>query len=190
VVDVLADLPLGRILPPGSYGAAGPGVVLAQARREAATLAAGRDGAALRAAVSSAFAASLIDAPCVSAGQGVEFVGVGPGRWLALSERPGLNERLERAIGEAGSAFEQSGGLVVCQASGPALALWLAKLVPLGLDALPVGAAATTNVAHINVTLWRTAPGAICFALGLSFLAAFLRAAASAAAEYGFEWRG
>jgi sarcosine oxidase gamma subunit len=66
---------------------------------------------------------------------------------------------------------------------------WLAKLVPLELDALPVGAAATTNVAHINVTLWWTAD-AVCFALGLSFLAAFLRAAASAAAEYGFDRLG
>ena len=112
-----------------------------------------RAGAAAPRRRSQPDAAALVDAPRVSAGEGVEFIGVGPGRWLALSNQLDRRRRLARAVGDAGSLFEQSGGLVVCHASGPALPDWLAKLVLLDL-------------------------------------AAFLRAVASAAAEYGFEWLG
>jgi methylglutamate dehydrogenase subunit D len=189
VADFLAHLPLGHILPPGAYGAAGAaGVRLRRQTRQAATLVAGRDRAALNAAVAKAFGVALIDAPQVSTGDDIAFVGIGPGRWLVLSQNAGLRLRLERAVGASGSAFEQSGGLVVLEAGGPALPDVLAKLVALDLDpgVFPIGAAATTNVAHINVTFWKTAPGEVSFALGSSFVSAFLRVIAAAAAEYGF----
>jgi sarcosine oxidase subunit gamma len=190
VADFLAHLPLGHILPPGAYGTAG--VTLSKQPRHAATLVAGRNRPALDTAVTKTFGVLLIDAPQVSTGDDIDFIGIGTGRWLVLSQGANLRLRLERAVGQSGSALEQSGGLVVLGAGGPALADVLAKLVAIDLDpgVFPVGAAATTNVAHINVTFWKNASGEVSFALGSSFVSAFLRVMASAAAEYGFEWRG
>ena len=68
----------------------------------------------------------------------------------------------------------------------------LAKLAPLDLnpDVFPVGAAATTTAAHVNMTLWRCEGGVWRFAVGRSFLAAFLRLFSCAAAEFGLDWAG
>ena len=193
MADLLASLPLGKQLPPGPFGAPGTaGVILHSTPLSACTLVAGRDKAALRTAIAARFGLEPDDAPKYCASETAAFIGTGPGHWLVLSAHDDLFARLEQAAGAAGSVFEQSGGLVVLEAAGPDLPRALAKLIPLDLDpsAFPVGTAATTNAAHINVTLWKPNEGRFAFAVGRSFFAAFLRAFACAAAEFGLDWRG
>ena len=193
MADMLANLPLGTPLPLGHHGRPGPaGIILETVACHAATLVAGRDPAAVAAALSAAFGATIVDAPArVEAGD-VGFVGVGPGRWLVTSTTSDLAARLAAAVGSTASVFEQSGGTVVMRASGPALPDFLARLVPLDCDAgaFPVDRAATTTLAHVNATLWREADGAFVFAVGQSYRAAFLRAAAHVAAPFGLDRRG
>ncbi|WP_374545340.1 sarcosine oxidase subunit gamma [Rhodoblastus sp.] len=193
MADLLASPPLGQHLPTGRFGAPGPaGVILNSLPLSACILVAGRDKAALRAAIASHFGIEPEDAPKYQATDTASFIGTGPSRWLVLSVQDNLFARLEQAAGAAGSVFEQSGGLVVLEAAGPELPRTLAKLIPLDLDPaiFPIGAAATTNAAHINLTLWKTEEGCFAFAVGRSFFAAFLRAFACAAAEFGLDWRG
>lgn len=193
MAELLADLPLGRILPVGPFGAPGPaGVVLRTLTRSTCALVAGRDRAALFAALKASVGVDLADAPNVFAAPDAEFIGTGPGCWLVLSQRSDLFALLERAAGAAGSIFEQSGGLVILEAAGADLPRALAKLIPLDLHprVFPAGAAATTTTAHVNLTVWRADEEHWRFSVARSYFAALLRAFASAAAEFGFGWRG
>jgi methylglutamate dehydrogenase subunit D len=192
MADILAALPPGTILAPGLYGATGAGrIALRAIPMEACTLVAGRNRVAVVARAREAFGVDLIDAPRRSGHGDATFIGVGPGRWLVLSATPDLAGRLEAAFAPEASAFEQSGGLVVLEGEGSAMRSLLAKLVPLDLDDTIFSAedAATTTAAHVNLTLWRHGEGWR-FAVGRSYLPAFLRAFACAAAEYGLDWAG
>lgn len=193
--DVLAGLPSSRKLGPGRYGAAGPqvGITLRAVDRAAATLVSPTAGiCALGARAAEGFGAALPSGPCWIAGQEVEFIGIGPGRWLALAEgdSESLIGRLEKVFAPAAAVIDQSGGLVVFEATGQRIRHMLAKLLAIDIDpaAFPPGSAATTAVAHVGITVWLDANGTCWrFAVGLSYEAAFLRAIAEAAAEYGFE---
>jgi sarcosine oxidase subunit gamma len=195
VAEFLASLPLGKILPAGLYGASGAGVILRTIAAQACVLVAGRDSAAVIAKARSAFAIELCDAPRLSAGGGIEFIGLGPGRWLVLSAQGDfagdLATRLEAACEPEGSIFDQSGGLVILEAEGKDIGAVLAKLVAIDLhpSVFAVGAAATTTAAHVNLTLWLYEEGRWRFALGRSYLAAFLRAFSCSAAEFGLDWK-
>ncbi len=193
MADFLASLPLGKFLPAAGYGL--PGVVGVQLKTipaNACTLVAGRDSAAVIAKAREAFGAELTDGPRRSVGGSIDFIGTGPGRWLALSPESGLRERLEKALAPSASIFDQGGGLVLLEAAGDAMGSVLAKLAPLDLhgSVFPAGAAATTSAAHVNLTLWLCDDGAWRFAVGRSYLAAFLRVFSCAAAEFGLDWAG
>jgi methylglutamate dehydrogenase subunit D len=192
MADCLAALPLGKTLAPGRYGADRPGpVTLRSAPADVCTLVAGSDPNAVIGKARAAFATDLRDAPRRSGGGDIQFVGTSPGRWLVLSTAAGLADRLEAAFAPDASVFEQGGGLVVLEAGGEAMRAVLAKLVPLDLHPAVFGddAAATTTAAHINVTMWFQ-DSRWRFAVGRSYLAAFLRAFAFASAEYGLDWAG
>ncbi|MBB4198829.1 hypothetical protein CCR94_09135 [Rhodoblastus sphagnicola] len=190
MADVLAVLPLGKPLPPGLHGAETfERVALCRLPADACALVAGRDRETVI-AKAKALGATLCDGPRRSAGDNVAFIGTGPGRWLVLSQESGLFTRLDKTFAPEASVFAQGGGLVVLEASGPALPAVLAKLVPLDLEKFALGDAATTTAAHINLTLWRHDENHWRFVVGRSFLAAFLRAFACAAAEYGLDWAG
>jgi sarcosine oxidase subunit gamma len=193
MADFLASLPLGKLLPPGHHGFLGaPGIRLKTVAADACTLVAGRDLPAVIVKARDAFSVDLTDGPRRSAGAGIDFIGIGPGRWLALALETGLAQRLEAALAPAASIFEQGGGLVLFEAEGGAIDRVLAKLAPLDLhpDVFPVGAAATTTAAHVNMTFWRCEGGAWRFAVGRSFVAAFLRLFSCAAAAFGLDWTG
>jgi sarcosine oxidase subunit gamma len=193
MAEFLASLPLGKLLPVAHYGLPGAsGIRLKTFSAHACTLVAGRDLQAVIAKAREAFSIELKDGSCRSAGNGAEFIGVGPGRWLALAPENGLAQRLEAALAPAASIFDQGGGLVILEAEGGSMDGVLSKLAPLDLhpDVFPVGAAATTTAAHVNITLWRCDGGAWRFAVGRSYLAAFLRLFSSAAAEFGLDWAG
>lgn len=192
MADMLANLPLGTPLPLGPHGKPGPaGIVLETLAVSAATLVAGRDKAAVTAALSAAFGVDVVDAPVRVEAADVAFVGVGPGRWLVTATTNDLAARLAAAVGSTASVFEQSGGTVVMRASGPALPDFLARLVPLDCDeaVFAAGRAATTTLAHVGATLWREADGAFVFAVGRSYATAFLRTAAHMAAPFGLDRR-
>ena len=191
MADFLASLPLGKLLPPGRHGLPGtPGIRLKIVAADACTLVAGRNLPDVIAKAREAFSVDLTDGPRRSAGAGIDFIGIGPGRWLALAPETGLARLLEVALAPAASIFEQGGGLVIFEAEGGAIDSVLAKLAPLDLhlDVFPVGAAATTNAAHVNMTFWRCEGGVWRFAVGRSYLAAFLRLFSCAAAEFGLDW--
>jgi sarcosine oxidase subunit gamma len=193
MADVLAALPLGQSLPAGHYGQAGAlGLRLKTFPADACTLVAGRDRPKVIASARDAFAVDLTDGPRHSAGNGVDFIGIGPGRWLVLAPKSGLAMRLEAALAPAASVFDQTGGLVLLEAEGGGMDCVLAKLAPLDLhpSVFPLGAAATTTAAHVNMTFWRCEAGVWRFAIGRSYLAAFLRLFCCAAAEFGLDWAG
>jgi len=196
VADVLDSLPVSRRPPAGRYGAkdAIPGVVVVEIFRAAATLVAGRGGAAAVGAVAkAALGLELCDAPrCVAVGS-TEYIGIGPGRWLVLSEgeSEALTQSLEAAFAPQASIVDQSGALVLFEASGGKIAETLPKFIAIDIDpsVFPIGAAATTTAAHVNLTLWLAGPDRWRFAVGRSYVPAFLRILAFAAAESGLELR-
>ena len=193
MADFLATLPLGKILPAGHYGPEGAsGLRLKTFSSDLCTLVAGQDRSKVIVRARDAFAVDLVDGPRHSAGNGVDFIGVGPGRWLALAPESGLAQRLDAALAPAASVFDQTGGLVLLEAEGDGMHGVLAKLAPLDLHpaVFPVGAAATTTAAHVNITFWHGQGGVWRFAVGRSYLAAFLRLFSCAAAEFGLDWGG
>lgn len=192
----LAQLPPTQPLQPGRYGAFPnmPGVVAVRRALSVATLAAGRGAeATLSSAIQTAFGAALPAGPAYVASGGVGFAGIGPGRWTVSSEMDpdALTDKLSAAIGEAGSVFDQSGGVAVYELSGSRLRETLAKLVNIDVDAaaFKAGSAATTSAALIGTTFWMTDDATMQLTVARSYAAAFLRALAGAAAEYGFELR-
>jgi sarcosine oxidase subunit gamma len=128
----------------------------------------------------------------------VAFVAVGPGAWLAISERA-ANELAARLAGDLdglASVSDQSDGYVVIRLTGGRVRNALAKLIPIDVHpcAFEIGAVASTVAAHMGVTLWRLADepdGAPVFEIMMfrSLARSFWHALAEAAAEYGFEGR-
>ena len=134
MADFLASLPLGKLLPPGHHGFPGvPGIRLKTISADACTLVAGRDLPAVIAKAREALSVELTDGPRGALGAGIDFIGIGPGRWLALAPETGLAQRLEAALAPAASIFDQGGGLVLLEAEGGAMESVLAKLAPLDL---------------------------------------------------------
>jgi sarcosine oxidase subunit gamma len=170
--------------------------VVAEIFRAAAILVAGRgQGSVVSLNAEAFFGVPLADGPrCgVATSDSVEFIGVGPGRWLVLGEGESerLIQRLEAAFAPLASIVDQSGGLVLFEASGGKIAETLPKFIAIDIDpsAFQDGAAATTTAAHVNMTLWRVGPDRWRFAVGRSYVAAFLRILVFAAAEFGLELR-
>ncbi len=194
MADILRNLPASRMLPKGRYGAAtgAAGVVADEAARASATLIAGRGQTpAVLQAARTTFGAELCDLPRRAVSGAMEFVGVGPGRWLVVDDGDGdaLVERLQAAFPRA-SVVDQSGGLVIFDAGGAKLGAMLPKILAIDIDAaaFPVGAAATTTAGHINLTIWRTGAENCRCAVGRSYAPAFLRMLAVAAAEFGLSY--
>ena len=194
MADVLKNLPASRMLASGRYGAStgAAGVVAHEIMRASATLIAGRgQTAAVVQAASTAFGVELCDLPRRVESGAMEFIGVGPGRWLVFDDGDGdaLADKLQSALPRA-SVVDQSGGLAVFDVGGTKLAATLPKILSIDIDAaaFPVGAAATTTAAHINLTIWRTGAENWRCAVGRSYAPAFMRMLAVAAAEFGLAY--
>ncbi len=113
----------------------------------------------------------------------IDFLGVGPGRWLAIGA-----DDLSEALGEAASVIDQSDGLAVLRISGPSTRAAFAKGLPIDLDASAFAedAVAASALAHIGVTLWRR-DDATTFEVALyrSLAGDFAQWLREAAAEFG-----
>jgi sarcosine oxidase subunit gamma len=192
----LDALPFDRIAPAGHYGLAGAtGVTATRLEGLAIATLQARNGAgaALVERLQQAFTPAFIDAPRVVASGNAVFIGTGPARWLALSdEEAELAASLARAAGPLASVNEQSDGFVVFELTGAKVPDTLAKGALIDLDprVFQIGDAATTVLAHLGVTLWRTGEERWRVLVGRSFHAAFCRFLIASAAEYGLELEG
>lgn len=187
--DLLAAIPHTRIVPPGHYGVEGAGVTVTLVEGLAlASLATRGDPQALDAPCRTAFGVGLPTGPRHAAGPELGFVGLGPGRWLAIGTGAALEERLLAALAPGVAVADQSDAYVLFDVTGPSARTALAKGVAVDLDpaAFAPGDAATTSVALIGVTLWQLdAAPTYRFAVGRSFAPGFSRFLATSAAEFG-----
>jgi len=123
----------------------------------------------------------------VAAGS-VAFLGVGPNRWLAVSESgAGFTDDLEAALDGAASVIAQTDGLAVLRISGSRVRDTFAKGLPIDLDprAFAVGDVASSILAHIGVTIWRADETAYDVAVPRSFAGDFSHWLAESAAVFG-----
>lgn len=105
------------------------------------------------------FGIELADAPMRYGYERMSFVGIGPGKWLAVFEAPTANfiEDLQLDLDGLASVADQSHAFGVLRLSGPALLATLEKGVQIDLsaEAFPTGGAAVTNIAHLGTILWK-----------------------------------
>ena len=123
----------------------------------------------------------------VAAGS-VAFLGVGPNRWLAVSENgAGFADDLMDALDGVASVIAQTDGLAVLRISGSRVRDTFAKGLPIDLDprAFAVGDVASSTLAHIGVTIWRADETAYDVAVPRSFAGDFSHWLAESAAEFG-----
>ncbi|MCS0500902.1 sarcosine oxidase subunit gamma [Ancylobacter mangrovi] len=185
--------PVTRMPPAGRYGPqTNPGITVEMSDPPGlATLAARRGQMAeLVAATRQAFGLDLVDGPQVSRSEGMSAVGTGPGRWFVLGDAPGDMSRRLAPLAAYAAITEQTDGYVAFALAGPRVDELLAKGVTIDLhpSAFPPGRAATTNVAHINLTLWREAPDRHVLLVGRSHAVGFARFLIASGAEYGLSF--
>lgn len=163
--SLLADLvlearsPFAGVL--GDYGIDRAGVTVTDLDGTgiASVLALKTSGIALGETVRVEFGIDLPDGPRRVANKDTAFIGVGDGRWLAISETGGndfAQDLGERLAGLAG-VTDQSDGFGLVRLGGPDVRRTLAKGLGIDLspEAFPIDAVAATALGHIGVTIWR-----------------------------------
>jgi heterotetrameric sarcosine oxidase gamma subunit len=119
----------------------------------------------------------------------IAFLGVGPNRWLAISESgaAAFTDNLEAALDGVASVIAQTDGLAVLRIAGPRATDTFAKGLPIDLDpgAFAIGDVASSILAHIGVTIWRTDASSYEVAVPRSFAGDFWHWLADSAAEFG-----
>ncbi len=188
---------LSGLVMAGRYGRADgeAGVIIGELTGLGLATVACRKGrsAALSAAVRKAYGAELPASPRVSQGPKANFIGYGPGQWLAVSEsiaNEALASDLSTKLKSLASTSDQSGGRTVLRISGPRARDVLAKGLPIDLDprAFPSGSAATSAISHIGVQLWQIDDTrSYDLAIFRSLTESFWRWLTASAAEFGYE---
>jgi methylglutamate dehydrogenase subunit D len=124
-----------------------------------------------------------------AAAAGIAFLGVGPNRWLAISESgaAAFTDELEAALDGVASVIAQTDGLAVLRIAGPRARAAFAKGLSIDLDpgAFAVGDVASSILAHIAVTIWRTDESSYEVAVPRSFAGDFWHWLAESAGEFG-----
>jgi sarcosine oxidase subunit gamma len=127
--------------------------------------------------------------PTRAATGSVAFLGVGPSRWLAISEADGetFAGDLARECEGIASVIAQTGGFGILRLSGPRARDAFAKGLSIDLDpsAFPLGAVASSILAHIPVTLWRPDVEGYEVAVARGLAGDFWHWLAGAAGEFG-----
>lgn len=146
---------------------------------------------ALREAFGNTFGAAPLDMPKTVGADGFEFLGIGPGRWHAISREPGRQERRSRLCAEIrdlATMVDVSHGFTVFRLTGPMAAAALSKLVRIDLDPaiFSAGSCVTTVLHGMTVQLRRTRDGdAYECAVARSFGGSLFHALAHAADAHG-----
>ncbi len=126
--------------------------------RLATVMSRGQD-AALMSRVADQFGVELPSGPVRSVREGVAFVGIGPGTWLACSETADANWASELATTLSGlaSVSDQSSGYAVLRIAGPAARDLLSRgaFIDFHPSVFAPGSAVVTTIAHIGVVLWQ-----------------------------------
>ena len=128
-----------------------------------------------------------------AAAGGIAFLGVGPNRWLAISESGArFTDDLETALDGIASVIAQTDGLAVLRIAGPRARDTFAKGLPIDLDpgAFAIGDVASSILAHIAVTIWRTDASSYEVAVPRSFAGDFWHWLAESAGEFGLALAG
>ena len=124
-----------------------------------------------------------------AAAGGIAFLGVGPNRWLATSESgaAAFTDDLEAALDGVASVIAQTDGLAVLRIAGPRARAAFAKGLSIDLDpgVFAVGDVASSILAHIAVTIWRTDESSYEVAVPRSFAGDFWHWLAESAGEFG-----
>lgn len=146
---------------------------------------------ALKAAVQTKYGVDLPDGAVVAQGKDVSFIGTGPGQWFAVSQtfnNEMLADELAATLTGMASVADQSSSRAVLRLGGTHARDVLAKGFPIDLDprVFPTNAAATGNVSHMGVLVWRDGDD-YDIALFRSLSGSFWRWLTSSAAEYGCE---
>jgi heterotetrameric sarcosine oxidase gamma subunit len=118
----------------------------------------------------------------------IAFLGVGPNRWLAISESgAAFTDDLEAALEGVASVIAQTDGLAVLRIAGPRARSAFAKGLSIDLDpgAFAIDNVASSILAHIAVTIWRTDETSYEVAVPRSFAGDFWHWLAESAAEFG-----
>ncbi len=97
--------------------------------------------------------------PTRGAARGVEWLGVGPGRWLAVAkaEPSEFAAALERTLVGRAAVADQSDAYAVVEVGGPKARTALAKGVPVDLHPAGFGPdqVAVTMATHMGLIVWR-----------------------------------
>ena len=136
--------------------------------------------------VGQAFSIVLRDQPRRSAADNVAFLGIGPGKWLAMSDQPAAVFVVDMAARLDGLAavVDQSDALAILRLSGPALPATLEKGFQIDLRRFAIGDCAVTSVHHLGATIWKVANGTFEVAVARSLAGSFQHwLAASAGAD-------
>ena len=189
--------PLGAAWQPGRHTASGaaPGVTLTETRPGSIVQVAAWPGQekAVLAAIQKAAGLKLPD----GAGGGVAkdtkaAFGIGPGRFLVVSQADGLADTMSAAIPiDMGTVTGLSHGRTAIRVSGPKAEWVLSKLYALdfALPACPVGAGRSTTHHDIFTAIQRTGADAFDLYVFRSFARSFWQMLCHAAEEVGYEVR-
>ncbi len=196
--ELLERMSATSLMSEGHYGPAGASGVTARLIEglAAATLVARKGATGPLVSRFAATGLTLADAPKVSAANGLELIGTGPGRWIVFAEGmtgAALLGRLHETTAGLAALTDQSDANLIFEIAGPKVREALAKGVSVDLHeaAFGPGDAATTSVALRGVTLWQCDGTPIYrFAVARSFAPAFLRWLTASAVEYGFTLSG
>jgi len=99
---------------------------------------------------------------------GVMFLWCGPGAWLAISEEPGLENRISRVVGSLAAVTDQS-ERVIFRVTAPRAALQKLVQIDLHESVFAPNATALTLAGHIPVQIWQAPDGAFEFCCFRSF---------------------
>jgi sarcosine oxidase subunit gamma len=194
VADVLKNVSFTALPGTGHYGASGAGVRITLIDDPAIASVAVAHGqtCALSDICLAAFGINLVDGAVVSRGQFLSFVGVGPGKWLALGDNDTpLATRLQQTFGALAAVCDQSDAYVLFTLEGSRARECMMKGAAIDLDpgVFKVDDAATTVAAHIGLTFWQTSEApSYKIAVARSFAPSFARHLLAAAAEYGVDF--
>jgi sarcosine oxidase subunit gamma len=136
--------------------------------------------------VGQSFSLVLRDAPTHSVANNIAFLGIGPGKWLAMSDQPApaFIAELTATLNGLAAVVDQSDALAILRLSGLALPATLEKGFQIDLRSFAIGDCAVTSVHHLGVTIWKIAHGTFEVAVSRSLAGSFQHwLAASAGAD-------
>lgn len=190
---------LAGVAQPGTFGAVaegGPGVTIAELRPDAALqIGAWPDTQrSVEAVLASTLQLTIPERPGLAAASADDaLMVVAPGRYLLISNSPGIAKRLGNEIdAEQGVITDLSHARAGLRLSGPNAVDVLNKGFAIDLDVrkFPVNSVAQTTFHHVGLTLHRTAEDSFELFVFRGFAVSFWEALTDAALEYGYQVAG